>query len=55
MRNCGQHNVRKHKEIKGSDERVALNMKEILKISEEFENLDKMETIYSESKVKMEG
>ena len=33
MRNCGQRNVRKHKEIKDSDERVTLNMNEILKIS----------------------
>ena len=47
IRNCGQLNVRKHKDIKNSDERVT--------ISEEFENLDKMETTYSESKVKMEG
>ena len=29
MRNCGQRNVRKHREIKGSDERVTLNMNEI--------------------------
>ena len=55
MRNCGQRNVRKHREIKDSDERVNLNMNEILKISEEFDNLDKMETTSSESKVKMEG
>ena len=55
MRNCGQRNVRKNKEIKDSDERVTLNMNEILKISEKFENLDKMETTSSESKVKMEG
>ena len=31
------------------------NMYEILKISEKFENLDKMETTSSDSKVKMEG
>ena len=55
MRNCGQRNVRKHKEIKDSDERFTLNMYEILKISEEFDDLDKMETTSSESKVKMEG
>ena len=55
MRNCGQRNVRKQKEIKDSDERVTLNMNEILKISEKFDNLDKMETTSSESKVKMEG
>ena len=30
-------------------------MNEILKISEEFDNLDKMETTSSESKIKMEG
>ena len=55
MRNCGQPNVRKHKEIKDSDERVTLNMYEILNISEKFDDLDKMETTSSESKVKMEG
>ena len=55
MRNCGQRNVRKHKEIKDSDECVTLNMYDILKISEEFDYLDKMETTSSESKVKMEG
>ena len=33
MRNCGQHNVRIHNEIKDSDERVTLNMYDILKIS----------------------
>ena len=55
MRNCGQRNVRKHREFKDSDERVTLNMNEILKISEEFDNLDNMETTSSESKVKMEG
>ena len=54
-RNCGQHNVRKHRDFKDSDEHVTLNMNEILKISEEFDNLDKMETTSSESKVKMEG
>ena len=47
MRNCGHQNVRKHREIKDSDERVTLNMNEILKISEKFDNLDKMETTYS--------
>ena len=47
MRNCGQSNVRKHKEIKDSDELVTLNMYDILKISEEFDDLDKMETTSS--------
>ena len=55
MRNHGQRNVRKHKDIKDSDECVTLNRYEILKISEKFDDLDKMETTYSESKVKMEG
>ena len=59
MRNCGQRKVRKHREIKDSDERVTLkayeNMYEILKISEKFDNQDKIETTSSESKVKMEG
>ena len=54
MGNCGQKNVRKHIEIKDSDEHVTLNMNKILKISEKFDNLDKMETTSSESKVKME-
>ena len=58
-RNCGRRNFRKHREIKDSNERVTLkayeNMYEILKISEKFDNLDKMETTSSESKVKMEG
>ena len=55
MRNCGQHNVRKHKEIKGSDKCVTLNMYEILNISEKFDDLNKMETTSSESKVELEG
>ena len=55
MRNCGQRNVRKHKEIKDSYECVTFNMYEILNISEKFDDLDKMETTSSESKVKMEG
>ena len=55
MKNCGQRNVRKHKEIKGSDKCVTLKMYEILNISEKVDDLDKMETTSSESKVKMEG
>ena len=51
MRKCGQRNVRKHREFKGSEERVTLNMNDILKISVEFDNMDKMETTSSESKV----
>ena len=58
MRNCGKRNFRKHIEIKDSDDRVTLkayeNMYEILKFSEKFDNLDKMETASSESKLKME-
>ena len=42
-------------EIKGSEKCVTLNIYEILNISEKFDNLDKMETTSSESKVKMEG
>ena len=55
MRNCGHRNVRKHKEIKGSDKCVTLNIYEIFNILEKFEDLNKMETTSSESKVKMEG
>ena len=40
-------------EFKDSDERVNLNMNKILKILEKFDNLDKIETASSESKVKM--
>ena len=53
MKNCGQHNVRKHKEIKGSDKCVTLNIYEILNISEKFDDLNKMETTSSESKVEL--
>ena len=44
MRKCGRRKVRKHKEIKDSDERVTLNMNEILKISEKFDDMNKMES-----------
>ena len=55
MINCDKRNFSKHREIKDSYERVTLNMNKILKISEKFDNLDKMETTSSESKVRMEG
>ena len=56
MRNCGKRIFRKYRDIKESDERVTYkNMYEILKFSEKFDNLDKMETTSSESKVKMES
>ena len=44
---CGSHKVRKHKEIKGSDKCVTLN------ISKKFDSLKKMETTSSESKRKL--
>ena len=44
MKNCGRRKVRKHKEIKGSDKIVPLN------ISAKFDSLNKMETTSSESK-----
>ena len=47
--------MRKHKEIKGSDKCVTLNIYDIFNISEKFDDLNKMETTSSESKVKMEG
>ena len=47
-KNCGHHNVRKHREIKGSDKYVTLNI--LLK----FDSLDKMIITSSESKVKLE-
>ena len=55
MKNCSQPNVRKHKEIKGSDKFVPLNIYEIFNISEKFDDLNKMETTSSESKVELEG
>ena len=48
MKNCGCRNVRKHKEIKGSDKYVTLD------ISSKFDSLDKMKITSSESKVKLE-
>ena len=48
MKNCGHRKVRKHKEIKGSDKCVTLN------ISENVDSLNNMETTSSESKEKLE-
>ena len=45
MKNCGRRNVRKHKEIRGSDKYATLD------ISWKFNSLDKMKVAYSESKV----
>ena len=44
MKNCGRHNVRKHREIRGSDKYVTLE------ISLKFGSLDKMKVTSSESK-----
>ena len=41
---CGRRNVRKHREIKGSDKYVTLD------ISLKFDSLDKMKITSSESK-----
>ena len=49
--NCGRCKIRKHKDIKGSDKCVTLNIYEILNISEKFDDLNKMENTSSESKV----
>ena len=48
MINCGQRNVKKYKQIKGSEKCVTLNIYEILSISEKFDDLDEMETTSSE-------
>ena len=48
MKNCGRRNVRKHKEIKGSDKYVTLD------VSLKFDSLEKMKLTSSESKVKLE-
>ena len=54
IKNCSRIKVSKHKEIRGSDKCVTLNIYEILNISEKFDDLDKMETTSSESKVELE-
>ena len=43
MKNCGRRKVRKHKEIKGSEKIVTLD------VSEKFDSLNKIETTSSES------
>ena len=48
MKICGRRNVRKHKEIKGGDKYVTLD------ISLKFDSLYKMKNISSESKQKWE-
>ena len=47
MKNCGRRNVRKHKQIRGSDKCVTFN------VSETFDSLNKMETTSSDSKGKL--
>ena len=47
MKNCGRRKVRKHKEIKGSDKIVTLN------VSAKFDSLNNMETTSSEAKGKL--
>ena len=54
MKNCVRRKFRKHKNIKGSDKCVTLNIYEILNISEKFDDLNNMETTSSESKVELE-
>ena len=48
MKNCGRRNVRKHKDINGSDKYVTLD------ISSKFDSLDKMKITSSESRGKLE-
>ena len=48
MKNCGCCKVRKHKEIRGSDKIVTLD------ISAKFDSLNNMKTTSSESKEKLE-
>ena len=49
MKNCAGQNVRKHKDIKGSDKYVTVE------ISLKFDSLDKMKITSTESKRKLEG
>ena len=48
IKNCGCRKVSKHKDIKGSDKCVTLN------ISKKFDSMNKMEITSSESKGKLE-
>ena len=48
MKICGRRNVGKHKEIRGSDKYITLN------ISSNFDSLDKTKITSSESKGKLE-
>ena len=48
MKNCGRQNIRKHKDIKGGENYVTLD------ISLKFDSLNKMKIISSESKEKLE-
>ena len=48
MKNCGRCKNRKHKDIKGSDKCVTMNIYEILNISDKFDDLNNMETTSSE-------
>ena len=47
MKNCGHRNIRKHRDIKGNNKYL------ILYISLEFDSLEKIKIIYSESKDNM--
>ena len=47
MKNCGRRKVKKHKEIKGSDKIVTVN------VSAKIDSLNKMKTTSSESKGKL--
>ena len=44
MKNCGYHNERKHRDVKGSDKYVTLD------ISFRFGSMEKMRITYSEPK-----
>ena len=48
MKNCGRCKVRKHKEIRGSDNILTLD------ISSKFDSLNEMETTSSELEEKLE-
>ena len=48
MKNCGRRKVRKHKEIRGSDKYVTLD------ISSKFDSMDKTKITFSESNEKLE-
>ena len=41
MKNCGRRNVRKHKDVRGSDKYVTLKKHKEIKVSDKYVTLDR--------------